>query len=62
MDRSASAVRTCRPRVEITGLPEPKRGAFDMEEILIELRDHVSGLNAGRWDYLFSMIKTFREY
>src|SRR5690625_2559731 len=32
-----------------------------MGEILYELRDHASGLNAGRWDYLFSIIKTFRE-
>ena len=32
-----------------------------MEEILYELRDHASGLNAGRWDYLFSMIKNFRD-
>jgi malate synthase len=31
-----------------------------MEEILYELREHSSGLNAGRWDYLFSAIKTFR--
>src|SRR5699024_5499043 len=34
--------------------------AFQMEEILYELRDHSAGLNAGRWDYLFSVIKTFR--
>ncbi len=34
--------------------------AFEMEEILYELRDHSSGLNAGRWDYLFSIIKKFR--
>jgi malate synthase len=34
--------------------------AFEMEEILYELRDHASGLNAGRWDYLFSIIKKFR--
>ena len=34
--------------------------AFEMEEILFELRDHSSGLNAGRWDYLFSVIKKFR--
>ncbi|MFI9025469.1 malate synthase A [Streptomyces sp. NPDC053560] len=33
--------------------------AFEMEEILYELREHSSGLNAGRWDYLFSLIKTF---
>ena len=32
-----------------------------MEEILYELRDHSSGLNAGRWDYIFSMIKNFAE-
>jgi malate synthase len=35
--------------------------AFEMDEILYELRDHAAGLNAGRWDYLFSIIKTFRE-
>jgi malate synthase len=34
--------------------------AFEMEEILYELRDHSAGLNAGRWDYLFSIIKKFR--
>lgn len=32
-----------------------------MEEILYELRDHASGLNAGRWDYLFSIVKNFRD-
>ena len=32
-----------------------------MEEILYELREHSAGLNAGRWDYMFSMIKSFRE-
>jgi malate synthase len=35
--------------------------AFEMEEILFELREHASGLNAGRWDYLFSVIKYFRD-
>jgi malate synthase len=35
--------------------------AFEMEEILYELRDHSAGLNAGRWDYLFSIIKKFRN-
>ena len=34
--------------------------AFEMEEILYELREHAAGLNAGRWDYLFSIIKAFR--
>jgi malate synthase len=35
--------------------------AFEMEEILYELREHAAGLNAGRWDYIFSMIKKFRH-
>jgi malate synthase len=35
--------------------------AFEMDEFLYELRDHASGLNAGRWDYLFSIIKYFRD-
>jgi malate synthase len=35
--------------------------AFEMEEILYELREHAAGLNAGRWDYLFSVIKAFRN-
>jgi malate synthase len=41
-------------------LIETIHAAFEMEEILFELREHSSGLNAGRWDYLFSAIKTFR--
>ena len=46
--------------VRATVLIETIPAAFQMEEILYELRDHASGLNAGRWDYLFSMIKYFR--
>src|SRR5690606_3131017 len=42
-----------------TVLIETITAAFEMEEILYELREHSSGLNAGRWDYLFSLIKTF---
>jgi malate synthase len=41
-------------------LIETLPAAFEMEEILYELREHSAGLNAGRWDYLFSMIKKFR--
>ncbi|MET3807431.1 malate synthase [Nakamurella sp. UYEF19] len=44
-----------------TVLIETIWAAFEMEEILYELRDFASGLNAGRWDYLFSVIKTFRD-
>ena len=35
--------------------------AFEMDEILYELRDHSAGLNCGRWDYIFSFIKKFRN-
>ncbi len=47
--------------VRATVLIETIPAAFEMEEILYELRDHCSGLNAGRWDYLFSIIKTLRD-
>ena len=49
-----------RRHVRATVLIETFPAAFEMEEILYELRDHASGLNAGRWDYIFSAIKTFR--
>jgi len=47
--------------VRATVLIETIPAAFEMDEILFELRDHASGLNAGRWDYLFSIIKYFRD-
>ncbi len=47
--------------IRATVLIETYPAAFEMEEILYELREHSAGLNAGRWDYLFSVIKTFRE-
>ena len=47
--------------VRATVLIETITAAFEMEEILYALRDHVAGLNAGRWDYLFSIIKNFRD-
>ena len=46
--------------IRATVLIETIGAAFEMEEILYELRDHCAGLNAGRWDYLFSIIKAFR--
>ena len=48
-----------RGSVRATVLIETIHAAFEMEEILWELREHAAGLNAGRWDYLFSCIKTF---
>ncbi len=47
--------------VRATVLIETITAAFEMDEILFELQEHASGLNAGRWDYLFSMIKYFRD-
>jgi malate synthase len=47
--------------IRATVLIETITAAFEMDEILYELRDHMSGLNAGRWDYLFSIIKNFRD-
>ena len=46
--------------VRATVLIETLPAAFQMDEILYELRDHCAGLNAGRWDYIFSIIKTYR--
>lgn len=47
--------------IRATVLIETILAAFEMDEILYELRDHMSGLNAGRWDYIFSAIKKFRN-
>jgi len=47
--------------VKVTALIETLPAAFEMDEILYELRDHMAGLNCGRWDYIFSFIKTFAE-
>src|SRR5256885_5683386 len=54
------AVGVRRGTVRGTALIETFPAAFEMEEILYEVRDHAAGLNAGRWDYLFSIIKTLR--
>jgi malate synthase len=49
-----------RGSIKATVLIETVLAAFEMDEILYELREHIVGLNAGRWDYLFSLIKKFR--
>ncbi len=48
-----------RGSIRATVLIETLPAAFEMDEILYELRDHSAGLNCGRWDYIFSLIKTF---
>jgi malate synthase len=50
-----------RGTIRATVLLETILAAFEMDEILYELREHSSGLNAGRWDYIFSIIKKFRN-
>lgn len=50
-----------RGTIKATVLVETILGAFEMEEILYELREHAAGLNAGRWDYIFSLIKKFSK-
>jgi len=50
-----------RGTIRATVLIETYPAAFEMEEILYELREHSAGLNAGRWDYMFSVIKKFRS-
>jgi malate synthase len=49
-----------RSSIRATVLIETILAAFEMDEILYELRDHSAGLNCGRWDYIFSFIKKFR--
>jgi malate synthase len=50
-----------RGTIRATVLIETILAAFEMDEILFELREHSAGLNCGRWDYIFSFIKTFRD-
>ncbi|OXM63719.1 malate synthase A [Amycolatopsis vastitatis] len=51
-----------RGTIRATVLIETITAAFEMDEILYELREHAAGLNAGRWDYIFSMIKNFAAH
>jgi len=60
-NHAQDALGVPRGTVRATVLIETIPAAFEMDEILYELRDHSYGLNAGRWDYMFSMIKTFRD-
>ncbi len=48
--------------IKVTVLIETILSAFEMDEILYELKEHIVGQNCGRWDYIFSFIKTFKKY
>ncbi len=56
-----AALTIPRGTIKATVLIETILAAFEMDEILYELRDHAAGLNCGRWDYIFSFIKRFRR-
>ena len=56
-----AALGVPRGSVRATVLIETILAAFEMDEILYELREHAAGLNAGRWDYIFTLIKRFRD-
>ena len=55
-----SALGIPRGTIKVTVLIETLPAAFEMDEILFELKDHIAGLNCGRWDYIFSSIKTLK--
>jgi malate synthase len=58
---SQDALGMARGTIKATVLIETILAAFEMDEILYELREHSAGLNCGRWDYIFSFIKKFRN-
>jgi malate synthase len=58
---SEDALSIPRGSIKATVLLEVFTAAFEMDEILYELREHSGGLNAGRWDYIFSLIKKFHS-
>jgi malate synthase len=60
--RAQDSLGIARGTIRATVLIETILAAFEMDEILYELRDHSAGLNCGRWDYIFSFIKRFRGH
>ncbi|MBI1807257.1 MAG: malate synthase A [Ignavibacteria bacterium] len=59
---SENELGNARGTIKATVLIETILAAFEMDEILYELREHSAGLNCGRWDYIFSFIKKFHKY
>ena len=60
-ERAQDTLGVPRGTIKSTVLIETITAAFEMDEILYELREHLAGLNCGRWDYIFSCIKKFRN-
>ncbi|KZV21744.1 malate synthase, glyoxysomal [Dorcoceras hygrometricum] len=61
-ERAEKVVGIAKGSIRATVLIETLPAVFQMDEILYELRDHSAGLNCGRWDYIFSYIKTFQAH
>jgi len=61
LDAMESALSLPSGTIRVTVLIETITAAFEMDEILYELRSRACGLNAGRWDYMFSVVKNFRD-
>ncbi len=61
MFAAEDALKLDRGSIRATVLIETITAAFEMDEILYELKDHITGLNAGRWDYIFSVAKRFHQ-
>ncbi|MBT9548384.1 MAG: malate synthase A [Candidatus Sericytochromatia bacterium] len=59
--RAQNLLKIPQGSIKATVLIETILAAFEMDEILYALREHIAGLNAGRWDYIFSLIKKFRN-
>lgn len=59
---SQDRVGLAKGTIKATVLIETLSAAFEMDEIIWQLRDHIAGLNCGRWDYIFSYIKTLRNH
>ena len=62
IDFAEDQLKLDRGTLRVTVLIETLPAVFQMDEILFELREHILGLNCGRWDYIFSFIKTFRNH
>ena len=61
-EMAQASLGLARGTIKATVLIETVTAAFEMDEILFELREHSAGLNAGRWDYVFSLIKKFQRH
>ncbi len=62
LNKAEEALGLARGTIKVTVLIENVLATFEMDEILFELREHCVGLNCGRWDYLFSFIRKFRNW